>query len=290
MEEASEKFDLIIAGGGAAGLSLAYRLCNATFAHLNIALVDPEVKTGIDHTWCSWMVGNQIFDDCAVNFFSKIRVAGKGQEMLFNIEPYQYRMLQSSQFYSLVNSAIDNTPNIKRFTQKILSIDDRGGKLWVAMDSGVKIIGDKVVKSYLDNPVQIKANNALYLDQHFKGWFIRTKEKSFDTTQCTFMDFNIDQNGETRFMYVLPISPNEALVEVAIFSNDILEMKQYESILQSYIHNNLKLMDYEIYDEEFGIIPMTSGNLEPQTLTNVTLIGTAGGGIKSSTGFAFERI
>jgi lycopene beta-cyclase len=284
------RFDIIIAGGGAAGLSLAYRLANHEFSHLKIALIDPEIKTGTDHTWCSWLKGDQIFDNCAVNSFSKINVSGINFDNVYDINPYRYRMIQSSKFYDFVNHEIEKATHIHRFQKYVRAINPSSDGVTVKFNDSTIIVGKEVVKSYLDNPKSIKENNKLYLDQHFKGWFIKTEKPTFNPNQCTFMDFCIDQKGETRFMYVLPISEYKALVEVAIFSNAVLSLEEYESILKDYIHNNLKIHDYTIYDEEFGIIPMTVMDQQSNKIENVTLIGTAGGGIKASTGFGFERI
>ena len=42
------------------------------------------------------------------------------------------------------------------------------------------------------------------------------------------MDFSVPQKGNTRFMYVLPISATEALVEYTLFSEHLLEKTAYE--------------------------------------------------------------
>ena len=116
---AGNEFDYVIAGGGAAGLSLAYRLTFEKFKDYKIALVDPDIKSGIDHTWCSWLKGDNIFDNCAKNNFNRIKVAGKGFDKDYEISPYRYRMIESSKFYDFVNTAIDSAQNIKRFKSKI---------------------------------------------------------------------------------------------------------------------------------------------------------------------------
>jgi lycopene beta-cyclase len=285
-----EEFDYVIAGGGAAGLSLAYRFTLEKFSEYKIALVDPEVKSGTDHTWCSWLKGDNIFDNCAKNNFKRIKVAGKAFDKEFDISPYHYRMIESSRFYDFVNSAIENSPNVKRFTSKIQQVSQRESGVDVLMDSGSQIRGQHVFKSYLDKPANLKMNNNLYVDQHFKGWFIKTTEPYFDINMCTFMDFRIDQKGETRFMYVLPTSSHQALVEVAIFSNNMLTQENYDQIIADYIKEILHIKQYVVDDTEFGIIPMTVKGFESSDSEKITLFGTAGGGIKASTGFAFERI
>ena len=49
------------------------------------------------------------------------------------------------------------------------------------------------------------------------------------------MDFSVAQKGNTRFMYVLPTSENEALLEYTLFSKDLLLKEEYEVEIQHYI-------------------------------------------------------
>ena len=49
------------------------------------------------------------------------------------------------------------------------------------------------------------------------------------------MDFDLPQKQETRFMYLLPFSPNEALVEYTLFSKDLLEDEEYETAINDYL-------------------------------------------------------
>ena len=69
------------------------------------------------------------------------------------------------------------------------------------------------------------------LQQHFIGWKIKTSEPAFTADKATFMDFSVAQKGNTRFMYVLPFSKTEALIEYTLFSKDLLPEKEYEECL-----------------------------------------------------------
>ena len=56
-------FDIIICGGGAAGLLLAHGLVNNTaFDHLSIALIEKDQKNQNDRTWCFWEEGKGSWD------------------------------------------------------------------------------------------------------------------------------------------------------------------------------------------------------------------------------------
>ena len=65
------------------------------------------------------------------------------------------------------------------------------------------------------------------LQQHFVGWFIKTKQAAFDPEKVLFMDFDIPQRNETRFLYVLPLDQYNALVEYTLFSEKLLKQEEY---------------------------------------------------------------
>jgi lycopene beta-cyclase len=125
------------------------------------------------------------------------------------------------------------------------------------------------------------------LRQHFLGWFIRTAEPVFDPEAATFMDFSVPQQGNTRFMYILPFSPTEALVEYTLFSEALLEEREYEEALKTYIESDLNSPTYEILEVERGSIPMTVNDFSKADSAHITHIGIAGGWAKPSTGYTF---
>ena len=62
--EKNKRFDIIICGGGAAGLLLANALSNETaFKHLHIAIIEKEEKNTNDRTWCFWEEGEGKWDE-----------------------------------------------------------------------------------------------------------------------------------------------------------------------------------------------------------------------------------
>jgi lycopene beta-cyclase len=103
------------------------------------------------------------------------------------------------------------------------------------------------------------------------------------------MDFSVEQRGNTRFMYVLPTSETEALIEYTLFSKDVLDKKEYEDEIQNYIQK-LGITQYEIVEKEQGNIPMTSYEFWKNNSKNIINIGSAGGWTKASTGFTFKNV
>jgi len=54
-----QKYDIIIVGAGAAGLSLASSIAQTEMlSHLQVLLLDKSEKKGNDRTWCFWESGD----------------------------------------------------------------------------------------------------------------------------------------------------------------------------------------------------------------------------------------
>lgn len=106
------------------------------------------------------------------------------------------------------------------------------------------------------------------------------------------MDFRLNQKYGTTFMYVLPTTSNEALIEYTLFSEKLLNKEQYKIELKNYIRDYLKIDQYEITHKEFGIIPMSTSQFlrSPKYEEKIINIGTAGGFTKASSGYTFQFI
>jgi lycopene beta-cyclase len=284
-----DKADIIIAGGGASGLSLACRLADSVeLKDKNIIIIDKDSKSTNDRTWCFWEMGESYFESIIFHKWQNLRIDGDGEILTRNIKPYSYKMLRAQDFYQFAKDKIGNKKNIKWVHADIT-------KIYTENDVAHVVTNEREFTAswcFSSIPYQkIDKINNLYLDQHFKGWFIKTMKPTFNSKEAHFMDFRTPQKDETRFMYVLPYNENEALVEIAIFSRIHLSENQYQSIIEVYLENhwNLKREDYIINQEETGNIPMTDASfkeLEGRTI----YIGMAGGDTRSSTGFTFINI
>lgn len=137
---------------------------------------------------------------------------------------------------------------------------------------------------------KIDFSKSNFVWQHFKGWIIKTEEPTFDPNLATFMDFRVTQDGETRFFYVMPKDEHSALVEIAIFSEAIPQSEFYDPFLKAYIAQYVTSGNYDIVEEELNSIPMTDFNFNLNPSSRIFNIGTNGGSVKGSSGYAYKYI
>ncbi len=281
-----QKYNYIITGMGASGLMLVNRLISDPFFdRKKILLIDKQVKNQNDRTWCFWEQDNGDWDEIVTKKWNHIYFGSKEYSKKIEITPYQYKMIRSSDFYDLVLQKIKDTPNITVVTERLKSLYEKEGCVEVKTDQHA-YLGEKVFNSIVLSDTYKNQTQYPVLNQHFVGWFVKTKQDVFDPDTATFMDFTVPQKGNTRFMYVLPTSKKEALLEYTLFSEKLLPEHEYEEEIKSYLAN-MGITEYDIAEKEKGCIPMTSYAFDKSNSANILHIGTAGGWTKPSTGYTF---
>ncbi|MFD2563804.1 lycopene cyclase family protein [Aquimarina rubra] len=283
-----QKYDYIIIGTGASGLMLAYlMMIDSYFDEKQVLLIDKEVKNQNDRTWCFWEEEKGSWDTIVSKKWNHIFFGSKHFSDTGNILPYQYKLIRSGDFYNFIFEFLHQKPNITIVQETLIGFVDEGNIVEVETDQR-KYLGNKVFNSVLLSREFKNQKKYPLLNQHFIGWFIKTKTPAFDEETATFMDFDLDQKGNTRFMYVLPFSKTEALFEYTLFSKDLLEEEEYEKEIEIYLSSK-GIKEYQVIEKEKGCIPMTCYEFRKQNSKNILHIGTAGGWTKASTGFTFRN-
>ena len=280
-------YDYIILGAGAAGLLLADALGrDPQFAHQSILLLDKAAKTQNDRTWCFWEKGNGPLDPLVHKSWTQMYVAGKTIKRSATIAPYTYKMIRGIDFYTHYLKRIKTYPNITWVQDTVTHFEETPDEVRVVASKNT-YFGKKVFNSLLNPTAMVQQNTYPVLQQHFLGWFVNTEKAAFNPEVVTFMDFSIPQQGNTRFVYVLPFSEREALVEYTLFSEHLLAQSEYEAGLKAYLAEHYSHTSYTITDTEVGSIPMTCYPFHQNNTARMFHIGIAGGWAKPSTGFTF---
>jgi lycopene beta-cyclase len=285
---AAEEYDYIIAGAGCAGLSLIMRMiANGQFAEKKILLVDKEPKQKNDRTWCFWDKGANFFEPVLYKKWEKVSVHRDNFSKVFDINPYQYKMIRGIDFYQYCLSVIERQSNITIRYGVVENLESVAGGAIMRFNNEL-VKGRFIFNSISFQPLPFKTKD-YFLLQHFKGWVIETVLPAFDDTVALLMDFNVDQQYGTAFVYIMPFSGNKALIEYTFFSAQVLSDEVYDTGLQKYLHQLLAGNPYTITEKESGVIPMTN-YLFPAQQGNIINMGTAGGQTKASSGYTFQFI
>jgi len=284
-----EKYDYIICGAGLSGLILASRIFeDRFFDDKNILLIDKDLKSSVNKTWCFWETGNSVWKDYIVKSWDTVIFKSKGFKKEKSLQNYSYKMIKSKFFLDSIINKIKQANNFDFFQDEIVDFIESENNVLVKTKSN-QFLANNVFNSCVDID-EIKSKTSYpFLLQHFLGWTIETKESIFNEKKATIMDFSIDQKDETRFFYVLPLSDKKALIEFTVFSKDLLKKDEYELELIKYI-KSLKIDKYKIIENEFGVIPMTCYPFERKNTSKILNIGTAGGWTKPSSGYTFKFI
>ena len=279
-------FDFIICGAGASGLLLLKAIREDSFFNeKSILIIEKEIRNVNDRTWSYWESPNGSFDSILSKKWSKANFCSEDFDSDFDLNPYQYKMLRSAGFYQSIRNKYSKLKNTIFLHAEVKNIDSKNIMTEVITSEG-KFQSKKVFNSLFDPKPMINQKKYPVLQQHFVGWFIKTKKTSFDSSKVFFMDFNIPQVQETRFIYVLPIDKHNALVEYTLFSENLLHFDDYETGIKAYLDSK-GITEYEIKEKEQGNIPMTCFPFEKLNCRSLLHIGTAGGWTKASTGYTF---
>lgn len=299
-------YDFIIAGAGCAGLSLLHYILNSPLlSSKQILVIDASLTKTNDRTWCFWEKEVNDFENLVQNRWDTISIHHQGFSKELPIAPFTYKMIQGIDFYNMVINEAKSYTNVHWLEAAISKLEviktPKNNKEVKVQWEGGSVLGKNVFNSILPfqmsnlksanqfGTVNSQLNTTPFLWQHFKGRMVQYDKPIFNHKVGKLMDFNVPQMGGTAFMYVLPFSDTQALVEFTIFSAAILEVAQYDHVMNEYLQGQFPDLHYTIQHEELGAIPMTLQNFSISEAP-IYAIGALGSAIKASTGYAFQFI
>jgi len=278
--------DILFAGGGMAALSL---LCRAIKSGLwldkSIIIIDEnEYKP---KNWSFWKHTPGPFDDVICKSWSMLSfVSNEGKTYDLNIRDYAYHTIRSQDFYRYCLAYLAEFNNVHFIHEQILSVKAEKNTCLLET-SNTRYRADYLFNSIYKKP-ELKPGSQYFL-QHFKGLMIRSEEFTLDPARAYLMDFRTTQEEGASFFYTLPFSQTDVFVEFTIFSKHLLEQEAYNKKLDKYMREVLHLKEFEIIEEEYGIIPMTDHRF-PRFQGNIINIGSAGGDTRGATGYTFTNV
>jgi len=289
-----KKYNYIIQGAGASGLWLAYWMHKeGLLDDKTLLIIECDKFKQNDRTWCFW--GDQMISDLSfVDFsWSQVQVFGESQR----IDPYTYYHCRSEAFYTFVKNAIGSSGQIDWCFGRVTSNSQIGGQVSIEVsvdnDGGNEIVNVVADWFFGSGGASVKSSE-IALWQSFVGWRVKSKSgvSLFDSDACTLMDFGIEQRGKTQFLYVLPFSGQEALIEVTQFDKEILGLEEGQRMLQEICDK--RGWDISMIELENNAIPMSSVFDKSERFhaaeARIVPLGVLAGALKPTTGYGFLRM
>lgn len=281
------EYDYIFCGTGASASLLILALFrNHMLDGANVLLIDQEHKAARDKTFCFWSDKNEPItkelEQLISHSWEKVELPN---EEVVSLSPLRYNHISSLDLYRAVQR-IAEACKFDKLIARVDSISHDNAGAYVCIDER-RIRGARIFDSRTPNHRSTQDTHH-HIYQSFVGWMIKTQEPIAEPESFRFMDFNIDQQGFTQFVYVLPFSTHTALVEVTRFGAEIIQEKEAEALLKEYVTKVFGA--FTVSDVEKGCIPMSNCKIENETVPGVTVLGARNYLIKPSTGYAFKNM
>ncbi len=285
--------EVIIAGAGLSGLSLAVALLDAGLPDgARIILVDPrDALSGADRTWCFFDLVPHAFESAITHRWGRWRVRNGVHEVVRSAPGIAYCRIPGERFYDVALDRLAAAgPRVEIMRGvKVENLEGRGGHVDVHTDAGV-LRARLAMDSRPPSLERTDDGKDVHLLQHFRGRVVRSAEPVFEADTATIMDFDVSQAHGIHFVYVLPFDAHTALVESTFFTGQLLPDAVYETAIDSWLSRRHPNAAFETLSRESGVIPMTTKPFDVWPSPRVVRIGTAGGHVKPSSGYAFLAV
>ena len=281
-------YDFIFIGLGASNsLILLSLIKEACVANKKIAIIEPELKDKNDKTYCFWADPNDsIVKDLKQIISYNYTSIEVNRSVLQNIQNQPYYYIKSIDLYNHTLDALLKL-TIPIYRQAVVEVVCSNDDLYSIKTDGGEFESRYIFDSRPPQANQISKED-IYLNQSFYGLHIRCKNEVFNASTFQMMDFNVDQDKYTQFLYTLPFSSQEALIELTRFGVEKIEIEYAKKILDNKLKNSYG--DYEILSDEAGCIPMTTFINPYNKFNGVLNTGASANLIKPSTGYGFKNM
>ena len=280
-------YDYVFIGLGASNsLAIIALLKNNSFLGKKIAIIEQSEKNENDKTYCFWAQPNDnIVQDLATIISHRFDFLRVNQSLLQNIENQPYHYIKSIDLYNYTLEQV-NSLAIPIFRDQVSNIIDAGPNYVIQTNKGS--VEAKYVFDSRPPLNQTLGKNDIFLHQSFYGLHIRFSRDVFQKDAFDMMNFNVEQHNYTQFIYLLPFSSREALIELTRFGAEKIDVNYAKEILHKQLISEYG--DYEIVGDEIGSIPMTTFVNKPNASKGIINMGASANLIKPSTGYAFKNM
>ena len=279
-------FDIAILGGGNAGITLAAQLAAQTKPPSTV-VIEPRSAEQRDCSWGLWALDQQAqqLKQSTKGRWKRWQLIDNHSRIVHSSDQFTYLSLSSADY--LRNCAAQLHDPVSLVKASVNGLESAQERTIINTDQG----RFKAKTVYDSRPPKLIEKG---LRQHFLGLHIRTQQPLKEPDIATLMDFRVDQSRGLHFIYALPFSEHQLLVESTLISTSVEQRDWYRNAIEGWLSdNNIEVA--EIISEEMGDIPMDTLVSDPATTATqeqplVAPIGAASGAVRRSSGYAFQHI
>ena len=285
----ADSFDVIILGGGCAGLSLAMRLAAAGPLKQRVLLLEQRARYRHDRHWCFWESAvSESWPVQASQRWSRFEVRLDHRRIEHESAAEPYALIESGRFYAQALSVLHRHPRLQLRRGLTVAGSLRVGRrgLLVPTSQGV-FEAPYVIDTRAERP-----RPGLGIWQSFLGYEIEVDAPLFDPKVATLMDFEPQSTSGLAFLYLLPRSRTRALLEWTVFDRNPQPAEGLRGDLERAMAQRIGGQTARISYRESGILPMTVASPTPPLTATLGRIrcGLDRGMARPSSGYAFSRI
>ena len=276
MKNSSETIetDIAIIGGGSAGITLASQLKSHS-----AVVIEPKTPSERDACWALWAVPSQKnkLKSAIKGHWNQWRLVDHDQEIIHKSQEYGYISLSAADYLHACEETLSSNIRLVRGAAEDISSHGQGGSFSaLGQDYQAKYIYDS-------RPPSMAKEG---LKQHFFGLEIQTKSPLKEPHIATLMDFRVDQSRGLHFIYALPFSNRQLLIESTMISQSLESEDWYRQAINQWLdHQGVEIET--IVRQESGIIAMHHSLPDDPSMLR---IGAASGAVRQSSGYAFTNI
>ena len=284
----NDSIDLIIAGAGLSGLMAAWRSLDVN-PDISVLIIEQSEKIAGDHTWS----------------FNLTDIAPSLHDWIAPFIAYQWDSYDVK--FPKLKRTLDiayctgNSERLRNCVQPHIE----SGRLSVMTNAAVKSLsaesvtldGGEILKAACVLDARgFKPNENVFLGyQKFVGHVIKA-QLPHGVKRPIIMDATVEQLGGYRFVYCLPYSETEILVEDTYYTDGAeLKSQEVDARIKDYIRDNLGVRDYEVVRREKGVLPITLaveegyGTDTSNEKTAPVALGMTGGYYHAVTGYSLPE-
>jgi len=281
--------DLLILGGGCAGLSLAMRLAENPGSCRRVVVLEARERYENDRSWCFWQDPSNRFDTLVTHRWNQLTVRSSGSSASMRCAATPYQLLEAAVFYEQAQQLIHAHPVV----QLHLGVTLTG--LPPEQPDGWRIetpLGTLRAARIVDTrPARRPVRGEALLWQSFLGHEVHCDRAVFDPECVELMDFADGRSGTVEFTYVLPLAPDRALVETTVFDPQPYGPADLAEQQHSAVLKRLRGAAHSVVRTESGILPMGGLTTAPAgSSSRYCAAGLHSGAARPATGYAFQRI